>query len=89
MIVYDKGLPSLPDDIIHDIFSLLDAKALKSCSLTGKALSYSAKPFLENCTSLPGLGVPQSPALPVAGTNSGDYRPSANAVSSNTLVTSQ
>lgn len=46
MITYDKGLPSLPDDIISEIFSHLDIRALKSCSLTGKALSYPAKPFI-------------------------------------------
>jgi len=46
MITYDKGLPSLPDDIICEIFGFLDMEALKSCSLTGKALSFSAKPFI-------------------------------------------
>ena len=40
------GLPSLPDDIICEIFSLLDTEALKSCSLAGKALSCAAKPFI-------------------------------------------
>jgi len=46
MITYDEGLPSLPDDIINEIFSLLNMEALKSCSLTGKALASSAKPFI-------------------------------------------
>ena len=46
MIMYDKGFPSLPDDIINGIFNLLDMEALKSCSLTGKVLSYSAKPLI-------------------------------------------
>jgi len=46
MIPYDDGLPSLPDDIISEIFSLLDVNSLKSCSLTGKALSCSTKPFI-------------------------------------------
>jgi len=52
MIMYDKGLPSLPDDIICEIFGLLDMESLKSCSLTGKALSYSAKPFLHRTLHL-------------------------------------
>jgi len=52
MITYDKGLASLPDDIICEIFSLLDVEALKSCSLTGKALSCSAKPFLHRTLHL-------------------------------------
>ena len=52
MIMYDKGLPSLPDDIIYEIFTLLDTRALKSCSLTGKALSHSTKPFLHRILSL-------------------------------------
>jgi len=46
MITYDKGLPSLPDDILCEIFGLLDMEALKICSLTGKALSCSVKPFV-------------------------------------------
>ncbi|KAF9785499.1 hypothetical protein BJ322DRAFT_1108948 [Thelephora terrestris] len=46
MVTYDEGLPSLPDDIIHEIFILLDMESLKSCSLTGKAVSRSAKPFI-------------------------------------------
>jgi len=46
MITYDKGLPSLPYDIVCDIFGFLDTETLKSCSLTGKALSLSAKPFI-------------------------------------------
>ena len=52
MITYDKGLPSLPDDIINEIFSLLDMEALKSCSQTGKALSCSAKPFIHRTLCL-------------------------------------
>jgi len=46
MITYDKGLPGLPDDILCEIFGLLDMEALKICSLTGKALSCSVKPFV-------------------------------------------
>ena len=46
MITYDKGLLSLPDDVVYEIFSLLDTEALKTCSLTGQALSRSVKPFL-------------------------------------------
>jgi len=52
IITYDKGLPSLPDDIICEIFVLLDTEALKSCSLTGKALSCLAKPFLHQTLNL-------------------------------------
>jgi len=52
MITYDKGLPSLPDDIICEIFDLLDTEALKSCSLTSKPLSCSAKPFLHRVLCL-------------------------------------
>jgi len=52
MITYDKGLFSLPDDIICEIFSLLDGATLKSCSLTGKVLSRSAKPFLHRMLCL-------------------------------------
>jgi len=52
MITYDKGLPSLPDDIINEIFSLLDMESLKSCSLTGKALSCSAKPLIHRALYL-------------------------------------
>ena len=46
MITYNKGLTSLPDDVLHDIFGLLDTDALNSCSLAGKAISLSAKPFV-------------------------------------------
>jgi len=46
MITHDKDLPNLPGDIIHEILSLLDTEALKACSLTGKALSCLAKPFI-------------------------------------------
>ena len=52
MITYDKELPSLPDDIINEIFNLLDVKALKSCSLTCKALSHLAKPFVHQALYL-------------------------------------
>jgi len=52
MITYDEGLLSLPDDIINEILGLLDMKALKSCSLTGKALSCSAKPFIHQTLHL-------------------------------------
>jgi len=45
-ITCDEGLPSLPDDIIHEIFDLLDTEALKSLSLTCKALSRPAKLFI-------------------------------------------
>jgi len=44
MIMHDKSLSGLPDDITREIFGFLDMRALKSCSLTCKALSYSAKP---------------------------------------------
>lgn len=52
MITYDKGLPSLPDDVIYEVFVLLDTESLKSCSLTGKAISRSAKPFLHRALYL-------------------------------------
>ena len=52
MVTYDKGLLSLPEDIIHEIIRLLDAGALRSCSLTGKRLSYSAKPLLHRTVHL-------------------------------------
>ena len=45
-ITYDRGLHSLPEDIICEISNLLDMEALKSLSLTCKALSRSAKPFI-------------------------------------------
>jgi len=45
-IMYDTGLTSLPDDVIHEILGLLDTDALKSCSLAGKVISLSAKPFI-------------------------------------------
>ena len=65
MITYDKGLPSLPDDIICEIFSLLDVGALKSCSLTGKALSCSAKQFLHRKLHLiHRSGMPTKPRVP-------------------------
>ena len=46
MTTHDIALPNLPRDIIYEIFSLLDTEALKYCSLTGKALSCLAKPFI-------------------------------------------
>jgi len=52
MVTYDRGLPSLPDDIIYEVFSRLDMEALKSCSLTGKALSCPAKPFIHRALYL-------------------------------------
>jgi len=65
MITYEKGLPSLPDDIICEIFSLLDVEALKSCSLTGKALSCWAKPFIHRTLHLTyRSGDPQKPRVP-------------------------
>ena len=52
MTTYDSGLLSLPDDIIYNIFSLLDTEALKSCSLTGQVLSCWAKPFVHRTLHL-------------------------------------
>ena len=52
METYDKGITSLPYEIICEIFSLLDVEELKSCSLTGKALSYLAKPFIHRTLHL-------------------------------------
>jgi len=52
MVTYDKGLPSLPDDIICEVFGLLDKETLKACSLTGRALSCSAKPFVHRALYL-------------------------------------
>ena len=60
MATENNGPPSLPDDILCEIFSLLDMKTLKSCSLTNKALSFSAKPFLHRSLVL----APQSMFLP-------------------------
>jgi len=65
MITYDTGLPSLPDDILCEIFGLLDMEALESCSLTGKALSCSAKPFIHRTLYLtPRSKVPTRPKPP-------------------------
>jgi len=67
MITYDKGLPSLPGDVIHEIFSLLDLESLKSCSLTGQAVSHSAKPFLHqklHLTPRDRPGLPREPNTP-------------------------
>ena len=65
MITYDKGLPSLPDDITREIFGLLDIGALKSCPLTGKALSCSAKPFVHRTLYLtPRSGTPTGSNVP-------------------------
>ena len=59
MVTYDKGLTSLPEDIISEVFDLLDVEALKSCSLTGKALFYLAKPFIHRTLHLtPWSGYP-------------------------------
>jgi len=67
MITYDKGLPGLPDDVIYEIFSLLDTEALKSCSLSGKVVSRSAKPFLHRTLHLTPrvqYGFPRIPNTP-------------------------
>ena len=65
MITYDMGLPSLPDDIICEIFGLLDNNALKSCSLTCKALSYPAKLFIHRTLYLtPRFGAPTGCKVP-------------------------
>jgi len=65
MATHDKGLPGLPDDIICEIFGLLDTEALRSCSLAGKALSYSAKPFIHRTLYLtPRSGAPTGPNVP-------------------------
>jgi len=48
----NSGLLSLPDDIFCEVFNLLDAKALRSCSLTCKALSYLTKPILHRTLHL-------------------------------------
>ena len=64
MITHDKGLPSLPDDVIHKIFSLLDVETLKSCSLTGRALSCSVKPFLHRTLHLTPRDRPREPNTP-------------------------
>jgi len=67
MITYDKGLPSLPGDVIYEIFSLLDLESLKSCSLTGQAISLSAKPFLHRklyLTPRDRPGLPREPNTP-------------------------
>lgn len=52
MITYDKGLAGLPDDVLCEIFGLLDTEALQSCSLTGKVVSCSAKPLLHRALYL-------------------------------------
>ena len=71
MITYDKGLSSLPGDIICEIFSLLDPGALKSCSLTGKALSCSANSSsTEHDISSTGLEIPQSQGFMTTGSSS-------------------
>lgn len=73
MITYDKGLPSLPDDVIYEIFDLLDKRSLKSCSLAGKAISRPAKLFLHRTLYLVPRGVaPVGP--PIKGLNTpGDW----------------
>lgn len=60
MITYDKGFPSLPVDVIYEIFVLLDVGSLQSCSLTGKVISRSAKPFLHRTLYL----IPREPITP-------------------------
>ena len=67
MITYDKGLPSLPDDVIYEILGLLDLESLKSCSLTGQAISRSAKLFLHRTlylTPRDRLGLPRESNTP-------------------------
>ena len=64
MITYDKGFPSLPDDIISEVFNVLDLETLKSCSLTGKALSYLAKPFIHQTLHL--TSRPKAPTKSIA-----------------------
>ena len=65
MITYNKGLPSLPDDIICEIFSHLDMDAFKSCTLTCKALSCLAKPFVHQTLYLtPRPGDPTGSRIP-------------------------
>ena len=73
-ITYDKGLPSLPDDIICEIFSLLDTGALKSCSLTGKVMSCSAKPFLHRTLHLTHRDQPEVPKGPYTLCRRGEFR---------------
>jgi len=64
-ITYDNGLPSLPDDILCEIFGLLNLEALKSCSLTGRALSYLTKPFIHRILYLTPLTMaPTGPEAP-------------------------
>jgi len=65
MTMDNKGLPSLPYDIICEIFALLDMKALKSCSLTCRMLSISAKPILHRTLHLnPRFGDLTAPSFP-------------------------
>jgi len=67
MATHDKGLPGLPDDIICEIFGLLDTGALESCSLACKALSYSAKPFIHRTLYLTQRsGAPTGPNVPAS-----------------------
>ena len=63
-ITYDKGLPGLPDDVIYEIFSLLDMEGLKSCSLTGQVLSRSVKPLIHRTLHLIPHRVPSEPNTP-------------------------
>ena len=58
-ITYEKGLPSLPDDVIYEIFVLLDMGSLKACSLADKAISRSAKPFIHQTLYLTPRNSPQ------------------------------
>jgi len=65
MTMDNKGLPSLPDDIVCEIFILLDMKALKSCSLACRTLSSSAKPLLHRTLHLtPRFGDHTAPSFP-------------------------
>jgi len=52
IITYDVALPSIPDDIISEVFNLLDLETLKSCSLADKALSCLAKPLIHRALHL-------------------------------------
>ena len=59
MIAHDMDFPSLPEDIICEIFGLLDTEALKYCSLTSKGLSSPAKQLIHRTLHLtPRPGAP-------------------------------
>ena len=74
MITYDKGLPSLPGDVIYEIFSLLDTETLKSCSLTGQAMSRSVKPFLHRTLYLTPRNLPGFPTKPNTSGNWNEFK---------------